>query len=124
MKFFVNLNKAFDKTKLVQRVIPVKRSGKTFMRKQWVRVDEVDTPQAPKKTTIQNSEDIKKKINELRDTLGKDKVIELAKKQGISWKEDKHPGINWMRASMSIQKHLKEGKSWQEIIDKQEPPMI
>ena len=31
-------------------------------------------------------------------------IIELAKKSGISWKENGHEGINWMRCCMALTK--------------------
>lgn len=32
--------------------------------------------------------------------------MEFAKRHGVVWKESSHEGINWMRASQSIQKHF------------------
>ena len=47
------------------------------------------------------------------DLLGKgytrSDLMEQAKKSGITWKESDHEGINWMRASMAIQKHMVSG---------------
>lgn len=33
-------------------------------------------------------------------------IMEQAEKSGVTWKKNDHAGINWMRASMAIQKHL------------------
>lgn len=37
-------------------------------------------------------------------------LMDAAKAAGITWKHNDHEGINWMRASMAIQKAGKEGK--------------
>ena len=46
----------------------------------------------------------------ITDLLGKgytrSDLMEQAKKSGVTWKESDHEGINWMRASMAIQKHI------------------
>lgn len=36
----------------------------------------------------------------------KDDIMAQAEKSGVTWKKNDHAGINWMRASMAIQKHL------------------
>lgn len=33
-------------------------------------------------------------------------IMAQAEKSGVTWKKNDHAGINWMRASMAIQKHL------------------
>ena len=38
-------------------------------------------------------------------------VMSAAKASGITWVESNHEGINWMRASMSIQRHLTENST-------------
>lgn len=38
-------------------------------------------------------------------------IMAQAEKLGVTWKKNDHAGINWMRASMAIQKHLKNAKS-------------
>ncbi len=119
MHLIIDLKKS--RIGLVQKEVLIRpQIGKPFIRKQWVRASE--EPSAPekqkKKSTKSTKDDVKLQIEKLRDKHGKDNVIELAKKQGISWKEDAHPGINWMRASMAIQKHLKEGNTFKESIDK------
>lgn len=46
----------------------------------------------------------------LANLLGKgytrDDIMAQAEKSGVTWKKNDHAGINWMRASMAIQKHL------------------
>ena len=36
-------------------------------------------------------------------------IMSQAEKSGITWKKNDHEGINWMRASMAIQKAWKKG---------------
>ena len=36
----------------------------------------------------------------------RDEIMSEAQKQGIEWKYSDHPAINWMRASVAIQKHM------------------
>lgn len=38
-------------------------------------------------------------------------LMSAAKAAGITWKENANEGINWMRASMAIQKHVSEASS-------------
>ena len=35
--------------------------------------------------------------------------MKVAKDKGVTWKEDSHTGINWMRASVAIQNFMKSG---------------
>lgn len=38
-------------------------------------------------------------------------IMAQAEKSGVTWKKNDHAGINWMRASMAIQKHLNSLKN-------------
>lgn len=40
----------------------------------------------------------------LQSGVSREDIMSQAEKNGISWKKCEHPGINWMRASMAIQK--------------------
>lgn len=44
----------------------------------------------------------------------KKSFMEKAKAQGITWKENDHEGINWMRCCMAMNKHFENGGSWGE----------
>ena len=55
----------------------------------------------------------KDQVAKLKELLGKEGVIAYLKEQGFTWKEDTDPRINWMRANMSLQKHLKSGGALQ-----------
>ena len=52
----------------------------------------------------------KEKMSELMKNNSRSDLMEFAKANGITWKEDAKDGINWMRASMAIQKYI-EGKN-------------
>lgn len=55
-------------------------------------------------------EDAKKAISDLRKELGTDKMIELAKANGITWKENpNHKANNYMRCAMAMRAHLENG---------------
>lgn len=55
--------------------------------------------------------DTKKAVTDLLASgKSRDDIMSAAKAAGITWKENDNAGINWMRASMAIQKHMKEGK--------------
>lgn len=47
----------------------------------------------------------------LADGHKREDIMSEAKKAGITWKESDKEGINWMRASMAIQKHISNGIS-------------
>ena len=108
-----NLNKALDKTKLVQKEVVVHGKNGTHTRKQWVSATKDSKDDNSSKN--QTLEDIWKiptdnPKNVIVDLLtsGNDKssIMEFAKRHGVVWKESSHEGINWMRASQSIQKHF------------------
>ena len=44
----------------------------------------------------------------------KKSFMEKAKAQGITWKENDHEGINWMRCCMAMNKHFENGGSFDE----------
>jgi len=48
----------------------------------------------------------------LRNSLHRDDILEHAKENGVSWEEHSHPGINWMRASSAIIKHIDKGNKF------------
>ena len=113
-----NLIKAMKKEGLVQKEVSVKRGGKVFMRKQWVRASDnkgKDYSQQEK----QGQKKQEKQPNKSKSSFSfetfqslkndKEKALQYLKDSGITWKEDKHPGINWMRASMSAKKVVQGG---------------
>ena len=101
------LSKALDKTKMVQKEITVKgKNGTTFTRKQWVRATDAAKDDSSKATPGVDLGDGSKAAiaKALANGATRDQVMQAAKAAGITWKENDHPGINWMRASMAIQK--------------------
>ena len=65
------------------------------------------------KTAGKSSEEAKKAVKDLLSAHGNDraKVMSAAKASGVTWKESDNAGINWMRASLAIQKHHESGKT-------------
>lgn len=62
-----------------------------------------------------DSKDKKSKIAELLKNNSRQQLMDYAKANGLTWKEDaNNAGINWMRASMALQKFL-ETKSVQDL---------
>ena len=52
--------------------------------------------------------DSKKAMTELLASgKSREAIMDAAKSAGITWTHNDHAGINWMRASMAIQKHMK-----------------
>ena len=129
------LVKAMNRQGLVQKEVQVKgKNGQTFTRKQWVRASEAtsgdqksakqEEPKDGKTATDNKKPDIS--FEKQEGKTGKQSLAEMlssgtsrvdimaaAKEQGISWKENDHEGINWMRASIAIQKHMDNGGSAQ-----------
>src|SRR5690606_1054873 len=103
----------------IQREITVKRNGKTFTRKQWVKAPEAKKNEGPKmvmdKTTARN------KIRDLKKKYGKEGVLKLAKELGIKWKEHSHEGVNYMRAAMALRSYLERGGKINESILQKQP---
>lgn len=50
----------------------------------------------------------KQAVMELLGSHSRDDIMAAAKSAGITWKENDHDGINWMRASMAIQKYMSD----------------
>lgn len=46
----------------------------------------------------------------LSSANGREQLLEHAKANGVRWEEHSHPGVNWMRASTSMVRHLNSGK--------------
>lgn len=65
--------------------------------------------QKPEKQQVSSSipqGETKKAMVDLLSTHGRDALIAHAQSNGVIWKPSDNPGINWMRASMAIQKHM------------------
>lgn len=129
------LSKALKKEGLVQKDVTVQGKNGTYTRKQWVRASEATSGDSKSTSTEQPKEDKAGKTEDKKSSIsfslseGKNAkqslaemlssgtsrvdIMAAAKEQGISWKENDHEGINWMRASMAIQKHMNEGGSAQ-----------
>ena len=63
-----------------------------------------------------SKEDAKKKTQSLTSSVGKDDkarndFMTRVKAQGVTWKENDHVGINWMRCCMAMNKHFENGGS-------------
>lgn len=122
------LAKGLDKTKLVLVDVQVKGKNGTFTRKQWKKPSDVSSSDTVIKAPDDDNKD--KKSAQSSPVTGKQKLVQLlssgksrnelmefAKKNGVSWKENPHEGINWMRASMAIQKHMEGNPQIWENID-------
>lgn len=120
---YESLVKGIDKSKMVQVQVTVKGKNGTFTRKQWKRAgdvsssdtvvskpDDPSTKNAKKQDTPGTS---KQRLAQILSSHSRDEVMDFAKKNGVSWTEHSHVGINWMRASIAIQKHIdSNGDAW------------
>jgi hypothetical protein len=43
---------------------------------------------------------------------GREQLLEHAKANGVNWEEHSHEGVNWMRASKGIIRHIDNGKEF------------
>ena len=105
----VELLKSVNRSGLVQKEITVTgKNGKTFTRKQWVRASEDKKNESSTHwTKVDSSEDAKKQIAQMiADGKTKQQIMSEFKLKGVTWKEHEHAGINWMRASMAINKYI------------------
>lgn len=110
------LTKSAGKAGLVEVIRTVTRGGRSFSQTYWVKPSDVkasDTVLGKQgadmvATHKQSVGDAKKNMVTLLSTHGRDALMAHAKSVGASWKETDNPGINWMRASMAIQKHMAE----------------
>lgn len=108
------LTKSAGKAGLVEVIRTVTRGGRSFSQTYWVKPGDVkasDTvlgKQGADAVAVHKQDvgDAKKNMVTLLSTHGRDALMAHAKSMGASWKETDNPGINWMRASMAIQKHM------------------
>lgn len=130
---YENLVKGIDKSKMVQVQVTVKGKNGTFTRKQWKRASDVsssdtviskpDDPstKTPKKQDIPAGNS-KQRLAQMLGSHSRDEVMDFAKKNGVQWAEHSHVGINWMRASIAIQKHIdSNGDTWKSFEDGSQP---
>ena len=61
-------------------------------------------------------------ISLLQSGASRTDIMASAKENGISWKENDHEGINWMRCSMAIQKHFVNGETAESAKDEKISP--
>lgn len=62
--------------------------------------------------------DAKKKTQEVtKGVSDKKSFMEKVKSQGITWKENDHEGINWMRCCMAMNKHFENGGTFDNSIN-------
>lgn len=123
MKLVFDLNKAIDKSKLVQVQVLVHGKNGTFMRNQWKNPADVSSSdkvignqavldaykkEQQKKAAQQSQAAVNfdlSKWNALKVANDRDGAMAYAKQCGVVWKEDaSNPGINWMRACMAANK--------------------
>lgn len=68
------------------------------------------------KTKESHSNVVKQRVNKHIDKLvkeeGRDGVMKLAKEQGITWKENKHEGVNWMHARVALRQYLEQSENF------------
>lgn len=55
---------------------------------------------------LPSGKNTKQAVTDLLASHSKSDIMSAAKSAGITWKENAHEGINWMRASMAIQKYM------------------
>lgn len=48
----------------------------------------------------------------LTNAYHKDHILSQGRVNGVDWQEHKHEGVNWMRFSTALQRHLDEGKEF------------
>lgn len=91
---------------LVAKQVQVTRNGKTFTQTFYVRSG-ADAPAATGSKTQpapKAGKSIKESFESIERTQGRDAAMKHLKDNGVTWKENDHAGINWMRAKMAASK--------------------
>lgn len=125
---YESLVKGIDKSKMVQVQVTVRGKNGTFTRKQWKRASDVSSSDtviskpddSSTKTPKQDKPagNSKQRLAQMLGSHSRDEVMDFAKKNGVQWAEHSHVGINWMRASIAIQKHIdSNGDVWKSFED-------
>lgn len=102
-----------DTTKLVQVQRSVSRGGKTFMQNFWVKPSEVkstDKVIGGQQNLLPSLGSVTKPASGVFDSTyfdalaasDRSKALDYLKSCGITWKENAHPGINWMHAKQAL----------------------
>ena len=122
MNLVFDLNKAFDKSKLVQVQVTVQGKNGVFQRMQWKNpadvksTDKVIGNQAvldaflKKQKALKDSQNVASgkfdmsKWTALKNANDKAGAIKYAKECGLVWNESGNAGINWMRCCMAVNK--------------------
>lgn len=117
-----DLNKAFDKSKLVQVQVTVNGKNGTFTRMQWKNPADVkstdkvvgnqavlDKFKKDQATSTANAAAAKanfdkSKFDGLKNANDKQKAMDYAKQCGVTWNAHSHAGINWMRCMQAVNK--------------------
>lgn len=130
---YENLVKGIDKSKMVQVQVTVKGKNGTFTRKQWKKASDVSSsdtiiskPDDPSTKTPKQQDkpagNSKQRLAQMLGSHSRDEVMDFAKKNGVQWAEHSHVGINWMRASIAIQKHIdSNGDIWKSFENGSQP---
>lgn len=58
----------------------------------------------------------------LSNAFGREHLLEQGKRNGVQWQEDSHEGVNWMRFSGAVSRHMDEGKDFH--IDDSDPALL
>ena len=125
---YESLVKGIDKSKMVQVQVTVRGKNGTFTRKQWKRASDVSSSDtviskpddSSTKTPKQDKPagNSKQRLAQMLGSHSRDEVMDFAKKNGVQWAEHSHVGINWMRASIAIQKHIdSNSNTWKSFED-------
>lgn len=95
-------NKVINSARAELKLVNAVKSGKITLEDLKSDKDSVSSKLSPA--------DAKKKTQEVtKGVSDKKSFMEKAKAQGITWKENDHEGINWMRCCMAMNKHFENG---------------
>lgn len=95
-------NKVINSARAELKLVNAVKSGKITLEDLKSDKDSVSSKLSPA--------DAKKKTQEVtKGVSDKKSFMEKAKAQGITWKENDHEGINWMRCCMSLNKYFANG---------------
>ena len=87
---------------------PTKPGSKGITSYAWIHnLEVIEDKLVPATATEGSSQDLR----QFMSSGNKEAAMKEAKKLGITWQEHDHAGVNWMRASMAIKKHLAGGGS-------------
>lgn len=127
----IDTEKALNRAGLVQKDVVIQGKRGTYTAKRWIKTGQDVSNKGTKvkaegersqPKTIDMKQGAKVALAKLLQTKGRKGVMELAKKNKVTWEQSSNPGVDWFRASVAISRSIKSNPSIWGIKPNQDKP--